>query len=102
MESKKNINLEYLEIKSTKDLNESIIFLEQSFKWGKKKSDLLRRRLPIINKNINSYGFMNKTIKKPNPYFQFFLANLMNIIPPLRTCFGFNKTNIYCCFKKKL
>jgi len=51
---------------------------------------------------IRSYGFMNKTIEKPNSYLHFFLASLMNIFPPLRTCFGLNKTNIYCCFKKKL
>ena len=51
---------------------------------------------------INSYGFMNKTVQKPKPYLHFFLANLMNIFPPLRTCFGLKKTNIYCCFKKKL
>ena len=66
----------------------------------KELGKLFSRKFKYIK--INSYGFMNKTIKKPNPYFQFFLANLMNIIPPLRTCFGFNKTNIYCCFKKKL
>ena len=60
MENKKNINIEYLEIKSSKELNEAIIFLEQSFEWGRKKSDLLRRRLPIINQNINVYGFMIK------------------------------------------
>ena len=60
MEDKKNINIEYLEIKSSKDLNEAIIFLEQSFERGRKKSDLLRRRLPIINQNINVYGFMIK------------------------------------------
>ena len=51
---------------------------------------------------IRSYGFINKTIERPNAYLHFFLANIMHIIPPLRTCFGLNKTNIYCCFKKKL
>jgi len=71
--------------------------------------------LPSIEKELNnffklkfksikiySYGFMNKTIDKPNSYLFFFLASLMSIFPPLRTCFGLNKTNIYCCFKKKL
>ena len=66
----------------------------------KELDKLFKRKFKYIK--IHSYGFMNKTIKKPNPYLQFFLANLMNIIPPLRTCFGLNKTNIYCCFKKKL
>ena len=51
---------------------------------------------------IRSYGFMDKTVQKPSPSLHFFLANLMNIFPPLRTCFGLKKTNIYCCFKKKL
>ena len=51
---------------------------------------------------IHSYGFMDKTVQKPNSYLHFFLANLMNIFPPLRTCFGLKKTNIYCFFKKKL
>lgn len=52
--------------------------------------------------NIHPYGFMNKTIQKPNPYLEFFLAFLMNIFPPLRTCFGLKKKYIYCCFQKKL
>ena len=73
------VNLSLIE----KDLNE---FLNRKFKSIK----------------IRSYGFMDKTIEKPNSYLQFFLASLMNIFPPLRTCFGFNKSNIYCCFKKKL
>ncbi|MDC0249977.1 hypothetical protein OAK18_01090 [Candidatus Pelagibacter sp.] len=73
------VNLSLIE----KDLNE---FFKRKFKSTK----------------IRSYGFMDKTIEKPNSYLYFFLANLMNIIPPLRTCFGFNKTNIYCCFTKKL
>ncbi len=60
MKNKKNKNLEYLEIKSSKDLNEAIMFLEKSFKWDKVKSELLERKLPIINKNINIYGFMIK------------------------------------------
>ena len=73
------VNLSLIE----KDLNE---FFNRKFKSIK----------------INSYGFMDKTIEKPNSYLQFFLASFMNIFPPLRTCFGFNKSNIYCCFKKKL
>ena len=73
------VNLSLIE----KDLNE---FFNRKFKSIK----------------INSYAFMDKTIEKPNSYLQFFLASLMNIFPPLRTCFGFNKSNIYCCFKKKL
>ena len=52
--------------------------------------------------NIHSYGFMNKTVQKPNPYLEFFLAYLMNIFTPLRTCFGLEKKYIYCSLKKKL
>ena len=51
---------------------------------------------------IRSYGCMNKNNNKPNTYLYFIIANLMNFFPPLRTCFGLNKKNIYCCFKKKL
>ena len=65
-----------------------------------KLDELFNKKFKSIK--IHSYGFMNKTIKKPNPFLHFFLANLMNIFPPLRTCFGLKKTNIYCCFKKKL
>ena len=36
MKNKKNVNIEYLEIKSSKELNEAIIFLEQSFEWGER------------------------------------------------------------------
>ncbi len=61
MKNKKNKKLEYLEIKSSKDLNEAITFLEKNFKWDRVKSELLERKLPIINENINIYGFMIKS-----------------------------------------
>ena len=73
------VNLSLIE----KDLND---FFKRKFKHTK----------------IRYYGFMDQITEKPNSYLYFFLANLMNIFPPLRTCFGFNKTNIYCCFTKKL
>jgi hypothetical protein len=83
----------------------SMIFNVGSFEVNlslieKELNDFFKRKFKSIK--ISSYGFMDKTNEKPNSYFHFFLANLMNIFPPLRTCFGFNKTNIYCCFKKKL
>ncbi len=66
----------------------------------KELNKLFKRKFKSIK--ILSYGFMDKTIEKPKPYLHFFLANLMNIVRPLRTGFGLKKTNIYCCFKKKL
>ena len=70
--------------------------------------DLIRKELNRIfrgkfkSTQIKSYGCFNKTNDKPNNYFYFIIANLMNLFPPLRTCFGLNKKNIYCCFKNKL
>ena len=65
-----------------------------------KLGELFNEKFKCIK--IHSYGFMDKTVQKPSSYLHFFLANLMNIFPPLRTCFGLKKTNIYCFFKKKL
>jgi len=65
-----------------------------------KLNELFNEKFKSIK--IHSYGFMDKTVQKPSSTLHFVLANLMNIFPPLRTCFGLKKTNIYCCFKKKL
>lgn len=60
MKNKKNMNLEYLEIKSLEDLRQAVFFLEKGFKWDKVKSNLAISKLPIINRELNSYGIMIK------------------------------------------
>ena len=56
----KNINLEYSEINSKEDLLDAIEFLEDGFRWKKIESDLLKSRLPQLNKDLKSFGFMMK------------------------------------------
>tara|TARA_X000001036_G_scaffold430578_1_gene463475 strand:+ start:2812 stop:3681 length:870 start_codon:yes stop_codon:yes gene_type:complete len=53
-------NLEYFEIKSIKDLKDAILFLEKGFKWDRIKSSLLEKRLPELNKDLNTFGIMMK------------------------------------------
>ena len=61
MKQIKNTDLQYLEIKSNKDLEAAVNFLEKGFGWGSSKSILLMKNLPVINKNIDSLGIMLKS-----------------------------------------
>ncbi len=63
MKHKKNLNLQYMDIKSNKDLIEVIYFLEKSFKWEKFKSNLLEQNLPKINRELNHHGVMIRSGK---------------------------------------
>ena len=68
-----NVNLKSIE-------DELKIFLKDKFK--------------IIK--VRPYGAFNNTSKKPpHHYLRFLMAFLMDVFPPLRTFFGFQKNNLY-------
>lgn len=61
MKNKRSVNLEYVDIKSSKELKEAIFFLENGFKWNKDISNLLENRFPKINRQIDAYGIAIKS-----------------------------------------
>ncbi len=79
MKNKKNLDLQYLDIKSQKDLKEVIFFLENGFKWSKDKSSLLYNKLPKINKQLNVHGIMIKAETDIVGAMLFFHQGFLNI-----------------------
>ena len=77
--NKKSMNLKYLQIKSDRDLNDAVTFLEKGFKWKKFKSDLVKSKFPIINKHLNFHGIMIKDDKEVIGAILFFHQGFINI-----------------------
>lgn len=79
MKNKKNVNLEYVDIKSIKDLKEVIFFLENGFKWNKNISNLLENKFPKINKQLDTYGIAIKSNNNIVGAMLFFHQGYMNV-----------------------